>query len=195
MNSFSEYLNSFVRNHSDSVSKIAQNACLSRPSLYDLINGKTLPRKSTLENICNALSLSEKSSRKLRDLINLERFRTSRKEHEDYLYRKKNLTSEISTLLLSKGHEISRPKGLREADLVLRQNAQRYPILICPSMVDHSNILGNLLISMFHLSANKGYVCTPEIKSVDRTTNQLFSSHQIMILSIKGMMREFNSFL
>jgi hypothetical protein len=111
MNLFSEYLNSLVRNHPDNISLIAHNARLSRPSLYDLINGKNLPRNSTLNNLCSALSLSESSSGKLRNLNKSERLRTSRKEQENYLKQKKILISEVSTMLLGKGHEISRPQG------------------------------------------------------------------------------------
>ena len=47
MNPFSENLNYIVRRHSDNISTIAQKAGLSRPSLYDLINGKTLPKNQT----------------------------------------------------------------------------------------------------------------------------------------------------
>ena len=195
MNLFSEYLNSLVRNHPNNISLIAHNARLSRPSLYDLINGKNLPRNSTLNNLCSALSLSESSAEKLRNLNKSERLRTSRKEQENYLKQKKILISEVSTMLLGKGHEISRPKGVGEADLVLRQNTHRIPILICPTLLDHPTILGNLLISMFHFSADKGYVCTNEIKSLNRKTIQLFSSHRITILSVKGILREFKSFI
>ena len=195
MNLFSEYLNSLVHNHPDNLSLIAQNARLSRTSLYDLINGKNLPKNSTLHNLCYALSLSESSIRKLQNLNRSERLRTSRKEQESYLKQKKILISEVSTMLLGKGHEISRPNGVGEADLVLRQNTNRIPILICPTLLDHPTILGNLLTSMFHFSADKGYVCTNEIKSLNRKTTQLFSFHRITILSVKGMLREFKSFI
>lgn len=195
MNFFSEHLNSLVRNHADNLSKIAQNAQLSRPSLYDLINGKSLPRDSTLENLSTALSLSENTTKKLRDLNHSEHLRSSRKEQENFLRQKKILVSEVSSILLSKGHEISRPKGPGEADLVLRQNTQRFPILICPLMLDYSSILGRLLTSMFQLSSDKGYIGTPAVQSLDRQSIRLFNSHGISILSIKGMVREFKIFL
>ncbi len=195
MNFFSEHLNSLVRNHADNLSKIAQNAQLSRPSLYDLINGKSLPRDSTLENLSTALSLSENTTKKLRDLNHSEHLRSSRKEQENFLRQKKILISEVSSILLSKGHEISRPKGHGEADLVLRQNTQRFPILICPFMLDYSSILGRLLTSMFQLASDKGYIGTPAVQSLDRQSIRLFNSHGISILSIKGMVREFKIFL
>jgi predicted DNA-binding transcriptional regulator AlpA len=194
MNFFSEYLNTLVRNHSDSISKIAHNAELSRPSFYDLINGKNLPRNSTLTKICTALSLSEIACKKLQNLNQAERLRTSRKEQKFYYKEKKHLVSEMSTKLLAKGHEISRPKGPDEADLILRQNTHRFPILIFPSIPDPSIILGRLLTYMFHLSASKGYICTPDIKLLNKKTIQLFSSHRIKVLSAKGLLREFNSF-
>ena len=190
MNLFSEHLNSLVRSHPDNLSCIAHKAHLSRPSLYDLINGKTLPKKSTLENLCSALSLSENSIKNLFNLNKSERLRSSRKEHQYYLQQKKILISEVSSLLLGKGHEISRPISAGEADLVLRLNSQRIPILICPTPLDYPKILGSLLSSMFQLSSEKGYVCTPYIKSLDRKTVKLFNSHGILILSIKGILKE-----
>ena len=195
MNFFSEHLDSLVRNHKDSLSLVAQNAHLSRASLYDLINGKNLPRDSTLKNLCTALSLSDNSAKRLRNLNTSERLRTSRKEQKNFLKQKKNLVSEVSSILLGKGHEISHPKGAGQADLVLRQNTQLIPILICPSLIDYSSILGSLLASMFHFSAAKGYICTTEVKSLDRKTIQLFNSHGILILSVRGILREFKSFL
>jgi hypothetical protein len=192
MNFFSEYLNTLVRNHPDSISRIAHNAELSRPSFYDLINGKNLPRKSTLTRISTALSLSESAGKKLGDLNEAERLRTSRKEQKFYYKEKKHLVSEMSTKLLAKGNEISRPKGPNQADLILRQNTHRFPILICPSILDPSIILGRLLTYMFNLSASKGYLCTPDIKSLDKKNIQLFISHRVKVLSVKGLLREFN---
>jgi hypothetical protein len=194
MNLFSEHLNSLVRNHPDNLSCIAQNSHLSRPSLYDLINGKTLPKESTLENLCSALSLSENSTKNLFNLDKSERLRSSRKELKYYLQQKKVLISEVSSLLLAKGHEISRPISAGKADLVLRLNSQRIPVLICPPPLDYPRILGSLLISMFHFSSDKGYLCTPNVKSLERKTIQLFNSHGILILSIKGILKELKSF-
>ena len=194
MNLFSEHLNSLVRNHPNNLSCIAQNAHLSRPSLYDLINGKTLPKESTLKNLCSALSLSENSTKNLFNLNRSERIRGSRKEQKDYLQQKKVLISEVSSLLLGKGHEIARPINAGEADLVLRFNSQRIPILICPPPLDYPKILGSLLSSMFHFSTDKGYVCTTDIKSLERKTIQLFNSHGIFISSIKGILKELKAF-
>lgn len=193
MNFFSEYLNTLVRNHSDSISKIAYNAELSRPSFYDLINGKNLPRNSTLTKISTALNLSESACKKLQDLNHAERLRTSRKEQKFYYREKKHLVSEMSSKLLAKGHEISRPKGPDEADLILRQNTHRLPILIFPAILEPCTVLGRILTYMFHLSASKGYICTPNIKLLNKKTIQLFSSHRIKVLSAKGILREFNS--
>ena len=191
MNSFSEYLNSLIRNHAKSLSQIAQNAEISRTSLYDIIHGKNLPRSSTLGNLCSALELSENSIKKLHKLNQSEKLRTNRKEQSSYLKEKTNLISEVSSKLLAKGHEIVHPKGIEEADLVLRKNSYRIPILVFPTIMDHSTVLGRLLTCMFHLGSKKGYVCTPDIKSIERKTTRLFNSHCIKILSVKSIMREF----
>ena len=68
MNTFAELLNSLVKNNPNSISLIAKKAQISRPSLYDLLNGKTLPRLITLNNLVSALSLSENSEKQLKNL-------------------------------------------------------------------------------------------------------------------------------
>ena len=145
MNSFSELLKSLVQDHPNNLSTIARNAHLSRTSLYDLINGKTLPRPKTLDNLLSSISASENSSKRLSNYLHLERIKTSRKEQENYRQEKKNLLNDLSYLLLGKGYEISRPKMHDCADLILRQNSNRIPILLCPSILDHTTTLGILL--------------------------------------------------
>ena len=190
MNSFSELLNSLVRDHPDNLSIIAQKAQISRPSLYDLIDGKTLPRPKTLENISNAISLSKNLSSKLCNILKLERIKTSRKEQNTYLRQKKHLLIEVSSVLLGKGYEISRPKTSGGADLILRQNGDRTPILICPTILDHASCLGHLLTSMFQFSANKGYVCTLKISTKDRYIIPLYAKYGTKLLTIKTILRE-----
>ena len=119
MNSFAEYLNSLIRDHPEGVSSLAQKAKISRPSLYDIINGKTLPRLTTLDNLFTALNLPENTFKKLKDAYQSERLKYSKKGQNHYLKDKKKLLSEISSLLLSKGHEISRPSEIQDADLIL----------------------------------------------------------------------------
>jgi len=190
MNAFIEHLNSHIQKHPDNLSTIARNAYLSRPSLYDLINGKNLPRPSTLKNLCSALSLSHDSTKKLQDFYQFERQRTSRKDQDKYLRQKKILMTEVTTLLLSKGHEISRPKELGWCDLILRNNTKKIPIIICPTLHDHSATLGSLLSTMFHLSTDKGYVCISSLSPKDRSFLPLFAKYDTIILSLKSLLQE-----
>ena len=190
MNSFSELLKSLVQDHPDNLSTIARNALLSRTSLYDLINGKTLPRPKTLGNLLRSISVSENSSNRLSNYLDAERIKTSRKEQDNYRQEKKHLLNDLSSLLLGKGYEISRPKMPDCADLILRQNSNRIPILLCPSILDHTITLGILLKSMFQFSANKGFVCTHKITSKDRAEFPLFLKYGTKISTIKTILRE-----
>ena len=190
MNYFSEHLNSLVRDHPKSVSYIAKKAKISRPSLYDLINGKTLPRLSTLNNLFAALNLTENSLKKLNLSYQSERLKYSKKGQNHYLKDKKKLISEISTLLLSKGHEISRPSEIEDADLILRIKTKRIPILISPSLYEHCTYFGKLLKLMYNLSVDKGYICTTKLSPQDRTFQPLFTKYGVKILSLNNLLKE-----
>jgi len=190
MNSFAEHLNRLIREHPDTISMIAQNAKISRPSLYDLINGKTHPRLTTLDNLCTALNLPESSIKNIHETYQSERIKSSKKEQHGLLREKKKLMSEISSLLLSKGYEISRPSEVDAADLILRENKKRIPIIICPAIHEHSTYLGKLLKLMYNLSVEKGYICTRKITAQDRSSIPFFSKYGIKILSIKNLLKE-----
>ena len=190
MNPFSELLNSLIQDHPDNLSTIARNAHLSRPSLYDLINGKTLPRPKTFDNLLKAISLTENSTNKLSNYLHLERIKTSRKEQENYRQEKKHLLNDVSSLLLGRGYEISRPKIPDYADIILRQNSNRIPIIICPSILDRASTLGILLKSMFQFSSSKGFVCTHKITTKDRSELPLFLKYGTRISTIKTILRE-----
>ena len=190
MNPFSELLNSLIQDHPDNLSTIARNAHLSRPSLYDLINGKTLPRPKTFDNLLKAISLTENSANKLSNYLHLERIKTSRIEQENYRQEKKHLLNDVSSLLLGRGYEISRPKIPDYADIILRQNSNRIPIIICPSILDHASTLGILLKSMFQFSSSKGFVCTHKITTKDRSELPLFLKYGTRISTIKTILRE-----
>ena len=190
MNPFSELLNSLIQDHPDNLSTIARNAHLSRPSLYDLINGKTLPRPKTFDNLLKAISLTENSTNKLSNYLHLERIKTSRKEQENYRQEKKHLLNDVSSLLLGRGYEISSPKIPDYADIILRQNSNRIPIIICPSILDHASTLGILLKSMFQFSSSKGFVCTHKITTKDRSELPLFLKYGTKITTIKTILRE-----
>jgi transcriptional regulator with XRE-family HTH domain len=190
MNSFAEYLNSLIRDHPEGVSSLAQKAKISRPSLYDIINGKTLPRLTTLDNLFTALNLPENTFKKLKDAYQSERLKYSKKGQNHYLKDKKKLLSEISSLLLSKGHEISRPSEIQDADLILRIKTNRIPIVISPALFEHCTYFGRLLKLMYNLSAEKGYICTTKLSSQDRSYQPFFSKYGVKILSLNNLLRE-----
>ena len=60
MNSFAKDLSAILREHPENLTSLAKKAGISRPSLYDLINGKNLPKPTTLGNLIDALDLSKK---------------------------------------------------------------------------------------------------------------------------------------
>lgn len=190
MNSFAEHLNSLIREHPDTVSLIAQKAKISRPSLYDLINGKTHPRLTTFDNLCSALTLSEYSLKKIQELFKSERLKYSKKEQNIYLNEKKKLLSELSDTLLSRGHEISQSKLENKTDLILRQNKNRIPILVCPIIIDYPPLLGILLSSMHKLTANRGYLCRTKLVPADKSEQSLFQKYGTKIVTIKTLIRD-----
>ena len=190
MNSFSNDLAAILREHPQNLTILARKAGISRPSLYDLINGKNLPRPTTLNNLIAALGLSEKAAQKLHDAHRSERLRTTRKE-QDFLFReKKTLLSEISNMLLQKGHEISRSKHSGGPDLILRSGSRRIPLHVSPRLTDHPNALGHLLNAMHGLSASAGYVCVPKLTPTDRSYLPLFSKYGVKILTPNNLLRE-----
>ena len=189
MNPFSENLNYIVRRHSDNISTIAQKAGLSRPSLYDLINGKTLPKNQTFNKLCYALSLSDKTIRKLEFLIKSEKIKFSRSEQQIYLSKKKTLFEEVSILLFNKGFELSSSKDQQDADLILRIKTERIPIKICHLITDPQNILGSILMAKFQLNAKSGFICTSRHKINDRWINSVFSHYGIRIVTPKNLIR------
>ena len=190
MNTFAELLNSLVKNNPNSISFIAKKAQISRPSLYDLLNGKTLPRLITLNNLLTALSLSENSEKQLREIYQSERLKNSRKHQEDYFKEKKRLLTEISSQLLLKGYEIARPSEADSADLILRVKNHRIPVLICPTLYDHCTNLGKILKIMFSFSVKQGYIFTDKINSQDRSFQPLFQNYGIKILSKNSILKE-----
>ncbi len=190
MNSFAKDLSAILREHPDNLTSLAKKAGISRPSLYDLINGKNLPRPTTLGNLIDALDLSEKAAQNLRDAHRSERLRTTRKEQDILLREKKTLLSEISDLLLQKGHEISRSNHSGGPDLILRSGSRRTPLHVTPRLTDHPNALGHLLNAMHGLSASAGYVCVPKLAPTDRSYLPLFSKYGVKILTPKNLLRE-----
>jgi hypothetical protein len=190
MNSFAKDLSAILREHPENLTSLAKKAGISRPSLYDLINGKNLPRPSTLGNLIDALDLSEKVSQDLHDAHRSERLRTTRKEQDILLREKKILLSEISDLLLQKGHEISRSNYSGGPDLILRSESCRIPLHVSPRLTEHPTVLGHLLDAMHSLSTSTGYACVPKLAPSDRSYLPLFSKYGVKILTPKNLLRE-----
>ena len=190
MNSFAKDLSVILREHPDNLTSLAKKAGISRPSLYDLINGKNLPRPTTLGNLIDALDLSEKTAQNLRDAHRSERLRTTRKEQDILLRVKKTLLSEISDLLLQKGHEISRSNHSGGPDLILRSGSRRIPVHVSPRLTEHPTVLGHLLDAMHSLSTSRGYACVPKLTQADRSYLPLYSKYGLKILTPKNLLRE-----
>ncbi|MBU61464.1 MAG: hypothetical protein CMI26_03040 [Opitutae bacterium] len=190
MNSFADDLAAILREHPENLTDLAQKACISRPSLYDLINGKNLPRPTTLGNLITALELSEKAAQKLHDAHRSERLRTNRKEQDILLKEKKILLSEISDLLLQKGHEISRSNHSGGPDLILRSGSRRIPLHVTSRLIEHPAVLGHLLEAMHNLSTSTGYACVPKLTHEDRFYLPLFAKYGVKILTHKNLLRE-----
>lgn len=190
MNSFADDLSTILREHPENLTALAKKAGISRPSLYDLINGKNLPRPTTLDNLIAALDLSEKAAQNLHDAHRSERLRTTRKEQETLLREKKTLLSEVSDLLLQKGHEISRSNHSGGPDLILRSGSRRIPLHISPLLTEHPTVLGHLLDTMHTLSTPTGYACVPKLTQADRSYLPLYSKYGVKILTPKNLLRE-----
>jgi hypothetical protein len=190
MNSFADDLAAILREHPENLTTLAKKTGISRPSLYDLINGKNLPRPATLGNLITALDLSEKAAQSLHDAHRSERLRTTRKEQDILLREKKFLLSEISDLLLQKGHEISRSNHSGGPDLILRSGSRRIPLHVSPRLTEHPAVLGHLLTAMHSLSTSTGYACVPKLTQTDRSYLPLYSKYGVKILTQKNLLRE-----
>ena len=120
MINFSENLSYLVKNSPLNISQISRKALISRPSLYDLINGKTLPKEATLERLIQVLKLPQKEEGELKRARDRELIKTNRKHQQSLLREKKLLVKEVGTILLSKGLEVSKPNRVGGPDLIIR---------------------------------------------------------------------------
>lgn len=189
MNSFADHISTLLREHPESLAAIARKAGLSRPSLYDLLNGKNLPRPITLDKLIGALDLTEKAAQTLRDVRETERLRTTRKERDAHLREKKSFLSELSDLLLAKGHEISRSNQPGGPDLILRSGSRRIPLHVSPRLTDHPAALGHLLAAMHRFSSAAGYAIVPKITPEDRSHLALYAKHGVKLITPKNLLR------
>jgi len=171
MINFSESLSFLVKKSPLNISQISRKALISRPSLYDLLNGKTLPKEATLERLMHVLKLQQKEESELKKARNTERIKTNRIHQQSLLKEQKHLIREVGAILLSNGLEVSKPNQLGSADLIIRNG-------------------GTILSVMHDLNAKKSYLCTPLIQSETRKNLSLFGKYGIKILTIKGLLRE-----
>ena len=190
MISFANILSYLVKRSSLNLSQISREAGISRPSLYDLLNGRNLPKEATLERLISVLKLTQKNEEELKKSRDLERIKTNRIYQQSLLKEQKHLIREVGAILLSNGLEVSKPNLLGSPDLIIRNGHERTPIMIYSKILDYPATLGTLLSIMHDLSAKKSYVCTPSIQSETRTNLSLFGNYGIKILTIKGLLRE-----
>ena len=187
MNQFSNLLYGHAQAYRGGMTELARKSAVSRPSLYDALNGKSLPKTKTLERILSTLDLPEKHSDEIRmQHQNRSAFATRRKR-ENYRREKNTFIQTVSSYLLGKGLEISFSSTKGNADLIIRQEADRIPILVSQIIHDYPNTLGTLLTIMNDLHSKKGFVCLPGLTYSDRNQNSLFEKYAISILPYKRL--------
>jgi len=190
MISFAKIFTYLVRGSSLNLSQISREAGISRPSLYDLLNGRNLPKETTLERLISVLKLTQKDEEELKKSRDLERIKTNRIYQQSFLKEQKHLIREVGAILLSNGLEVSKPNQLGSADLIIRNGNERTPIKIYSKVLDYPSALGTILSVMHDLNAKKSYLCTPLIQSETRKNLSLFGKYGIKILTIKGLLRD-----
>ena len=191
MHNFSKHLAELVRASHGTISEIAQESGISRPSLYDLINGKSLPRQLILEKLFNTLRPSSSQLELLQNLYRVDRQKSNRKERMEFHKKKLKLIRQISDLLLAKGYEIARSTQSFEIDLVLRMGGgKRIPLLAYPQLLESSQPLGNILIAMHELSSNQGIICVGTRTGLNHAKTTLFTKYSVKITTPKSLLRQ-----
>ena len=148
-----------VRSSPLKVSEIARRVGISRTSLYDLLNGKSLPKKSTFNRLIEVLQPIYKESESLRTDYEIELLRGNRSHRMLNWRKKQQFVGELADQLLAKGHEIARSPKTVEVDLVLRlEGNRRIPILAQSYLLDPSQVLSTILFAMHSISSDKGFV-------------------------------------
>ena len=187
MNQFSNLLSEHARLYRGGMTELARKSAVSRPSLYDALNGKSLPKTKTLERILSTLDLPEKHSDEIRMQHQNRSALATRRKRENYRREKNTFIQTVSSYLLGKGLEISFSSTKGNADLIIRQEADRIPILASQIIHDYPNTLGTLLTIMHDLHSKRGFVCLPVLTSSDRSQNSLFEKYGISILPYKRL--------
>ena len=191
MHLFSKGFSGLVRSNPMTVSEIARKAGISRPSLYDLLKGKSLPRESTLERLIEVIQPPARQVEFLHSSHQIERLRSTRSHRMIHLRDKQHFVRILSDLLLAKGHEIARSPKNHEIDLVLRiDSTKRIPIIADLRLLDSTQTLGDILFAMHELSTTQGFICVSSLKGLSRSIPSLFSKYGVKIITPKALLRE-----
>jgi transcriptional regulator with XRE-family HTH domain len=187
VSNFSKSLSFHAKAYPGGLTKLAAKAHLSRPSLYDAMSGKSIPRPQTMERILRALDLSEKYSKELKIKHQIGTSLSTRKKRMEFIRSKENFAQQVGSYLLAKGLEVSYLSSHEETDLVVRTGEQRLPILALPIIHDYPKALGVLLIAMYEYSSSQGFVCIPKITPMDRRKIPAFDQYGITIIPFKNL--------
>ena len=180
-----------VRSSPLKVAEIARRVGISRTSLYDLLNGKSLPKKSTFNRLIEVLQPIYKESESLRTDYEIELLRGNRNHRMLNWRKKQQFVGELADQLLAKGHEIARSPKTVEVDLVLRlEGNRRIPILAQSYLLDPSQVLGTILFAMHSISSDKGFVCIASLKGLNRSIVSLFNAYGVRIFTPKSLLKE-----
>ena len=180
-------LSDHAKTYSGGLTKLAAKARLSRPSLYDAMSGKSIPRPETLERILKALDLPQKHSDELKAQHQDSLALSTRKNRLEYMRTKYDFARQVGSYLLAKGLEVSYVSSREDADLVVRIGKQRLPLLALPMMNDYPKALGTLLTAMYEYSSSKGFVCRPKVTPADRKKGPTFDQYGIRIIPYKSL--------
>ena len=189
MNHFSKLLSNHVNAHSRGITNLASKTGMSRPSIYDAIKGKSLPKEGNLERIIDALDLPLKAADEIKKLYQLENSLSTRNKREEFHRSKKTFIQMTGTHLLAKGLEISYGSSQDDSDIVIRSGKSLFPVIASTVIHDYPTVLGLLLSAMFKLNANKGFVCLPKVTPFDRSQTPIFEKYSIKILGYKSVPR------
>ena len=187
MSNFSKSLSSYSKAYPGGITELASKAQLSRPSLYDAMTAKSIPRPETLERILKALDLPEKASDELKKQHQVSASLSTRKKRMEFMQLKEDFAQQVGSYLLGKGLEVSYVSSREEADLVVRSGKQRLPLLALPLIHDYPRVLGTLLTAMHEYSSSKGFVCLPRVTPTDRRKSPTFDQYGIRIIAYKSL--------
>jgi len=189
VNHFSKLLSSYARLYPRGLTNLAKKARLSRPSLYDALNGKSIPRPETMERILNALELGSKVREEIHLQHKLILSLSTREKRERFHRSKEDFAQEIGGYLLGKGFELSYLSSHQEANIVVRKGKIFIPILTLPMIHDYSQTLGAILLAMHNFSSQRGFVCLSKLSGLDRKKGVIFENYGATVTTCKSLHR------